>query len=97
MDTLTLQYPRQRGRGQTGEGGWTAGTTWADTDTASVEVDDTTAELSIPLSSFANNPSEIRLFYVGKNAAFGGDVKDMYPDNALVNDANKRYFSYLIN
>ena len=28
VDTLALQYPRQRGSGQTGEVGWTAGTTW---------------------------------------------------------------------
>ena len=74
------------------------GTSWAWTvvETATVQISGNTAELSISLSSLANNPSSIRLFYAGNNAAFGGNSTDMYPDGALSTSAEVRFFDYNI-
>jgi hypothetical protein len=69
---------------------------WAVVSTATVQTSGNSVELSLPLSAFVNNPSVIRLFYSGNNAAFGGNSTDLYPDDVFTSGATNRYFEYII-
>jgi len=69
---------------------------WIAVDTAAMQANGNIVELSIQRSVLENNPSQIRLFYSGNNAVFGGDTTDVYPDGVFTNGASNRYFDYLI-
>nr|CAA6829688.1 MAG: Unknown protein [uncultured Thiotrichaceae bacterium] len=51
-----------------------------------------TTELQLSLANLGN-PSQLRLFFIGNNAAFSGDSIDAYPDNASTGG----YLEYRIN
>ena len=60
------------------------GNDWSWSEVASALYADSgnTAELAIP-RSLLGNPSSVRLFFLGNNAAVGGDAVDYYPDGVI--------------
>lgn len=68
---------------------------WTPVATLNSGVAGTGAEIEIPRSSLGN-PAQLRLFFVGENAAVNGPTVDYYPDNAINNGSPVRFFSYNI-
>ena len=66
---------------------------WSYQGTMNWQASGNTAEFSFP-RSWIGNPEQMRLFFWGNNAAFGGDAKDAYPDDAFTSSATTRYFTY---
>lgn len=66
---------------------------WTYQGTMSWQASGNTAEFSFP-RSWIGNTGQLRMFFWGNNAAFGGDAKDAYPDGAFNDAATTRYFTY---
>ncbi|MCK5919171.1 MAG: tandem-95 repeat protein, partial [Cocleimonas sp.] len=75
-----------------------AGTNWAwqYVNTAASGISGNKAEFQL-FSSWIGSPTKVRLFFYGNNATFGGNIVDVYPDDALTAGAAQRYFTYQFN
>ena len=62
---------------------------WVEQGVTTYAISGQTAEFSLP-RSWLGNPSKLRLMFKGNNAAFGGTVADIYPNDT----ATPRYFEY---
>ncbi len=66
---------------------------WESVGTADIAFASTSAELAIP-QTLLGSPSEMKLFFLGQNAAVGGPTDDFYPDDVTTASAPVRYFTY---
>lgn len=66
---------------------------WASVSLNELQISGNTAETSFK-RSLIGNPSQLRLFFVGENAAVNGTTVDYYPDSVQDATASARFFTY---
>ena len=66
---------------------------WAAVSPTDLQIAGKTAEIAVARASLGN-PDQMRLFFLGENAAVGGTTIDYYPDAVLNTGAAGRFFIY---